>query len=74
MVQKIKDTSKLKLRSARMGDNLSREQEVLREMFDGEPTWGTGKDLPKIEGKLISGGGIINSGDVDRETAAMFGI
>ena len=51
---------------------LSREQGILRDMFQGEPTFGTGRNLPVVTGRLITGGGIIKSGDRG-ETAAMFG-
>lgn len=52
---------------------LSKEQMALQEMFGGsERLWGTGRDLPRMNGALISGGGIIKSGDAG-ETAAMFG-
>ncbi len=52
---------------------LSQEQHMLQEMFgSSQQLWGTGRDLPKMNGALISGGGIIKSGD-GGETAAMFG-
>ena len=52
---------------------LSREQDMLQELFNGERTFGTGNNLPKMEGVLRSGGGLMNNGDVDSETASMFG-
>ena len=54
-------------------ERLSREQEALHGFFGGSPTWGTGKDLPKFDGVLISGGGLIKNGD-DGATGRMFGI
>ena len=53
---------------------LTTEQSLLQEMFgSGEQTWGTGRDLPKIEGRLTSGYGILNTGS-SGETGRMFGI
>jgi hypothetical protein len=54
---------------------LTKEQQMLQEiMFNGERNWGTGTCLPKIDRTLTSGGGLINNGDIDRETGRMFGI
>lgn len=53
---------------------VSKEQRILQELFRGEPTWGTGNNLPKVNGILIKGGGLIKNGDVYRQTGAMFGI
>ena len=51
----------------------SKEQSALQEMFGGsERLWGTGRNLPQMNGVLISGEGIIKSGDAG-ETASMFG-
>lgn len=49
-------------------------QNVLREIFRGEQTFGTGQNLPQMNGALISGGGIIKNGDRERRTARMFGL
>lgn len=63
------------LKQIRPAPRLSQEQGMLREMFGGsEPLWGTGRNLPKLEHTLNSGGGIIKSGDEDRETASLFGL
>jgi len=53
---------------------LSQEQSILSGMFGGgEQTWGTGQNLPRMDGILMNGGGIIKSGD-GGETASMFGM
>ena len=51
---------------------LTKEQNMLHEMFGGEPTFGTGENLPKIDGVLNSGHGLIKNDD-DGETGSMFG-
>lgn len=51
---------------------LTKEQELINEFFGGERSFGTGKDLPKINGILRSGNGLINNDD-DGETGRMFG-
>ena len=54
---------------------ISQEQGFLQEMFGGSDTfWGTGKNLPVMNGALTSGNGLINSGDDFSETAGMFGM
>lgn len=53
---------------------LSKEQNMLQEMFNGEQTFGTGQNLPEVNGILRSGGGLINNGDADGETGSMFGM
>ena len=53
--------------------NLTVEQEAMSSMFGGgERSWGTGESLPRFDGAIISGGGLIKSGD-DGETASLFG-
>lgn len=53
---------------------ITKEQAFLRGMFGGgEKLFGTGKNLPKIEGILIKGGGLIKNDDFG-ETAGMFGM
>ena len=52
----------------------TKEQLMLQEMFGGNDNYGTGRNLPKIEGLLVKGGGLIKSGDNTRETASLFGI
>jgi len=52
---------------------LTKEQEMLQELFGGSPSWGTGENLPKFQGSLISGEGLIKSGDYEGDTASMFG-
>ena len=46
---------------------------MLHEMFGGNPTWGTGEQLPKMNGVLRSGHGLINNDDFG-ETGDMFGV
>jgi hypothetical protein len=53
---------------------LSEGQKMIKAVFSGSSSWGTGQNLPKVEGKLITGGGIIKNGDVTRKTARMFGL
>jgi len=53
---------------------LSKEQDMLQELFNGEPTFGTGENLPKVSGVLRTGHGLINNGDDYEETASMFGV
>jgi hypothetical protein len=53
---------------------LSREQDMLQELFNGEQTFGTGQNLPQMNGALTSGGGLINNGDDYGETGEMFGM
>jgi hypothetical protein len=52
---------------------LSKEQDMLQEMFSGNDNWGTGQNLPEINGALRTGGGIMNSGD-NGQTGSMFGL
>ncbi len=53
---------------------ITQEQAFLRGMFGGgERTFGTGQNLPEINGVLIRGKGLINNDD-NGETAQMFGI
>jgi hypothetical protein len=53
---------------------LSPGQKMIDELFNGERTFGTGRNLPVMHRSLISGGGIIKSGDIRRETGGMFGL
>lgn len=55
----------------------AKEQNILREMFGHGGRVITnfdGRSLPKIHNTLNSGGGIIKSGDINHETARIFGI
>lgn len=52
---------------------MSQGQAMLNEMFNGEPTFGTGQNLPELNETLTSGQGIIKSGDNTKATARMFG-
>ena len=52
---------------------LSEGQAMLREIFNGEPTFGTGQNLPVLHRTLTTGGGLIKNGDYQRETAGLFG-
>lgn len=54
--------------------NLTQEQEMMQGMFGhGERSWGTGENLPKLDGAITSGNGLIKSGDNENETAGLFG-
>ena len=82
MVSKIKDLAKAKIVKARFNpqqimpvqQTFSREQSMMRELFAGPRTFGTGQNLPQLNGALTSGGGLINNGDIYRETGGMFGL
>jgi hypothetical protein len=52
---------------------LSPAQRMLNEMFNGNQMWGTGTCLPKVEGTLTSGNGLIKNDDMG-ETGRMFGL
>ena len=54
----------------------SKGQQMLKDLFSGreEPLWGTGNNLPKMDGALTSGGGLIKNGDNNRGTGRMFGL
>lgn len=52
---------------------ITKEQQMLQNLFHGEPTFGTGNNLPVINRRITSGGGIIKSGDINSETAGLFG-
>lgn len=51
---------------------MSQSQQMLNEMFSGERTFGTGRNLPVINHTLTSGEGIIKSGD-GGQTGRFFG-
>ena len=77
MAKKLKEVSMLRpVRRVPPGMFLTQEQSMLQEMFGGSPTiWGQEEDsLPRFHQTLTSGNGLINSGDVDKETASMFGL
>lgn len=71
---KLFKTADKKVPSVKLSRNLgvqetiTREQNTLRELFNGEPTFGTGRNLPKIKHK----GGALNPND--GQTARMFGL
>ena len=53
---------------------ITAEQKFLQGMFGGgERTFGTGQNLPKADGVLIKGKGLINNDDYG-ETGKMFGM
>jgi len=53
---------------------LSKEQEMLQEFFSGESFWGLPEDnLPKINGILRTGSGLIKCEDEFGETRSFFG-
>jgi len=60
------------LQKIEVAPQLSKEQNMLHEMFGGNGNWGTGKNLPEVRGALISGKGLIKNDDYG-ETASMFG-
>ena len=62
------------LRQPQIAPMLTKEQEMMQELFGGSPSWGSGEQLPVINHSLSSGHGLINSGDDYRETAGLFGI
>jgi len=62
------------LRQPQIAPMLSKEQEMMQELFGGSSSWGSGEQLPVMNNSLNSGHGLINSGDDYRETASMFGI
>lgn len=68
---KVKNTKVVK---PRFQQEYTQSQNVLREIFRGEQTFGTGQNLPVINNTLNSGGGIIKNGDRERRTARMFGL
>jgi len=70
---KIKSKRATKLLKLQVAPRLTREQGMLQEMFGGSPSWGTGRNLPKFHRTLMSGYGLVNSGDDEKETASMFG-
>jgi len=72
MAKKRKDRLAKRLKP-RLAPLLTKEQTMLHELFGGSPSWGTGENLPKFQGALISGEGLIKSGDYEGETASIFG-
>ena len=56
----------------RIGEQLTQEQVFMQELFNSERTFGTGQNLPELNGALISGYGLINNEDYG-ETSSMFG-
>lgn len=53
---------------------LSAGQRMLNDLFNGQPTFGTGNNLPIINHTLNSGNGLIKTGDFERRTGRMFGL
>jgi len=54
---------------------ITKEQRILRELFRGEQTFGTGNNLPNTDEQMLrKGGGLIKNGDVFRKTGRMFGL
>ena len=62
----------LKLNTLKPERQLTNEQNMLNEMFNGNQTFGTGQNLPEINGILRSGHGLIKNDD-NMETRKMFG-
>ena len=84
-VETTKENSKLKktklvqfrpqrLPPVRIGENLTREQSFLGELFGGNGTLGKGRNLPVMHRTLFSGSGILKSEDEMGETGMMFGM
>jgi len=65
----------VKVSPAQVPVSLSKEQWMMQQMFGhgDHAILGEGDSLPKLNGTLISGGGLIKNGDIYGETAAMFG-
>ena len=64
----------VKAKPTNPGVILSKEQGVMNELFNGQRTFGTGQNLPKINHTLTSGTGLIKHDDMyERRTAKMFG-
>jgi len=58
----------------RNNKELSHEQNMLHEIFCGKSFWGLPEDnLPKMDGVLTSGGGLIKNGDRG-DTKRLFGL
>ena len=54
---------------------MTKEQRALASLFSGNNNYLTGRNLPKLNERLLRrGGGLIKSGDTYRETAEMFGL
>ena len=55
---------------------LTQGQEMLRQLFghNDEKLWGTGNNLPQVDGVLRTGGGLVKNGDITRRTGRMFGL
>ena len=54
---------------------LTAGQQILQELFGGSnQTWGTGQNLPKVDGVLRTGEGLIKNGDYIKKTGRMFGL
>lgn len=54
---------------------ISKAQQMFNDFFSGESFWHLPQDnLPKINHILQTGSGIIKSQDINRETAACFGM
>lgn len=51
---------------------ISKSQMVLNELFNNKTTFGTGENLPQMNGALTSGYGLINNLD-NGKTSRMFG-
>ena len=60
------------LQSLKPAPMLSQEQNMMQEMFGGNDMWGTGRNLPRMNGALTSGHGLIKNDDFG-ETRRMFG-
>ena len=62
------------------GRFLSQEQEMLGDLFGSNPDnkilFGSkdSESLPRMDGFLFTGEGLINNGDVERRTGSFFGI
>lgn len=74
LFKKAKPGKKVTFGRKAVREDLTREQGMLKTFFgSGSKMWGTGRSLPQRNGILISGGGLVKSGDKG-ETGRMFGI
>lgn len=74
-ITKTNPDKKLPVRKFVMpGQNLSREQNLMQDMFGHKnQMWGTGRNLPVMNGALTTGYGLVNNGDFG-STGRLFGV
>ena len=80
MNKKKEIVGKLSIRKPILNQNMySQEQEMLGDLFGANPDnkvlFGSSEDsLPRMNGILFTGEGLIKNGDVERRTGSFFGI